>query len=234
MNNPYEGAVIAETEEERVIDLREIVHVLLSKALWIILCVAIFAAGAAIYTKAFTKPQYKTTAVVYVNDGNMSATGNIAVATYLAEDYSKTVVLPSVLETAINNLALSMSYQELASKVSVSLEEESRIVEITVTDTAPARAQALCNELCLVSKARFEEMTDVKRVSLYEEARLPAGPSGPSMTKNVLLASVIGFVLPCAIILLVYMIDDRIKSADDIQRALKLSTLGDIPYRKDN
>jgi capsular polysaccharide biosynthesis protein len=77
-------------------------------------------------------------------------------------------------------------------------------------------------------------MTDVKRVSLYEEARLPASPAGPSMTKNVLLASVIGLVLPCAIILLVYMIDDRIKSADDVQRALKLSTLGDIPYRRDN
>jgi capsular polysaccharide biosynthesis protein len=29
------------------------------------------------------------------------------------------------------------------------------------------------------------------------------------------------------------MLDDRIKSADDVQHGLKLSTLGDIPYRKD-
>ena len=42
----------------------------------------------------------------------------------------------------------------------------------------------------------------------------------------------IGFALPCAVILLIYMIDDRIKNADDVQRAIGLSTLGDIPYRK--
>lgn len=233
MNENYEEIAVKDVEEERVIDLREIMDVLLSKAIWIVLCVAVFIAGAAIYTKAFTKPQYRTTAFVYVNDGNMSSTGNLAVATYLAEDYAKTIVLPSVLETAINNLALPMTYQQLASKVTVSLEEESRIVEITVTDTVPARAQALCNEICLVSKDRFEEMTDVKRVSLYEEARLPSAPSGPNMTRNMLIAAVIGFILPAAIILLVYMIDDRVKSAEDIQRALKLSTLGDIPFRKD-
>ncbi|MBQ8351979.1 MAG: hypothetical protein IJY20_08075 [Clostridia bacterium] len=234
MNNEYEHVAVAETEEERVIDLREIFHVLLSKAIWIVLCVAIFVAGAAIYTKTFTKPQYRATAVVYVNDGNMSATNNIAVATYLAEDYAKTVTLPSVLEKAINNLALDMSYQELTPKVSISLEEESRIVEITVTDTAANIAQALCNEICLVSKYRFEELVDATRVSLYEEARLPSGPSGPNMMRNMMLAGVIGFVLPCAVILLIYMIDDRIKSAEDIQRVLKLSTLGDIPYRRDN
>lgn len=230
MSNEYENE---RESDERVLDLREFVKLLLSKAVWIILCVALFAVAAGIYTKMFTKPYYKTTAVVYVNDGNMSSTSNVAVATYMAEDYAKTIMLPSVLEAAIDNLGIQMPYQELATKISVSLEKESRIVEITLTDTDPRRAQALCNEVCLASKARFEEKTSVERVSLYEEARLPAEPAGPSMAKNIALAAVIGFVLPCAIILVVYLLDDRIKTADDVLQGLKLSTLGDIPYRKD-
>lgn len=230
MSNEYENE---RESDERVIDLREVVKLLLSKAVWIILCVAVCAVAAGIYTKMFTKPYYKATAVVYVNDGNMSSTSNVAVATYMAEDYAKTIMLPSVLEAAIDNLGIQMSYQDLSSKINVSLEKESRIVEITLTDTDPRRAQALCNEVCLASKARFEEKTNVERVSLYEEARLPAAPAGPSMVKNVALAAVIGFVLPCAIILVVYLLDDRIKTADDVLQGLKLSTLGDIPYRKD-
>lgn len=230
MNNEYEKA--EEMDGERTIDLREIFALLLSKALWILFSLAVCVAGAVIYTKAFVKPQYKATAVIYVNDGNMTSTGSVAIATYLAEDYAKTIKLRTVVEAAIDNLALNMSYQEVVGKINVYLERESRIVEITLVDDSPARAQALCNEICYVSKDRFENMTDVKRVSIYEEAAFPVSPSSPMM-KNVFLAAVIGFILPCAIIFLIYMIDDRINTPQDIQRALKLSTMGNIPFSKE-
>ena len=233
MNNDVKNETGLDMENERSIDLRELLSVLVSKAIWIVLCVAICMVGALVYTKAFTKPQYSAKAVIYVNDGNMSSTGNVAIATYLAEDYAKTVKLRTVLETAIDNLALNMSYGELASKINVSLEEQSRIVEITLTDTSPARAQALCNEICYVSKARFEQMTNVERVSVYEEASLPTGSSGPGLTSNMIVGAMIGLVVPCAVILFIYMIDDRVKSPEDVQRALKLSTLGSIPYHKE-
>ncbi len=234
MNNQYENVAAAEVGEERVVDLRELFSVLLSKALWILLCMAICVAGAIIYTKAFLKPQYRSTAVIYVNDGTMSNTGSVAVATCLAEDYAKTIKLETVLKTSMAELGITnMSHTALASRISVSLEEESRIVVISLTDESPARAQTLCNKICEVSKVRFEQMTEVERVSIYEEATFPAGPSGPSLTTNVILGAMIGLVLPCAVILLIYMIDDRIKTPEDVQRTLKLSTLGNIPFHKD-
>lgn len=232
MNNQYEN--VAVVEEERVIDLREIFSVLLSKALWILLCIVVCVAGAAIYTKAILKPQYQSTAVLYVNDGTMSNTGSVAVATYLAEDYAKTIRLEKVLKTSMAELGITnMSPASLASKISVSLEEESRIVLVSLTDESATRAQTLCNKICEVSKVFFEEMTEVERVSIYESATLPTGPSGPSLMTNVVLGAMIGLVMPCAVILLIYMIDDRIKTAEDVQRTLKLSTLGNIPFHKE-
>lgn len=232
MNNQYEN--VAAVEEERVIDLRELFSVLLSKALWILLCIVVCVAGAAIYTKAILKPQYKSTAVLYVNDGTMSNTGSVAVATYLAEDYAKTIRLEKVLKTSMAELGITnMSPAALASKISVSLEEESRIVLVSLTDESATRAQTLCNKVCEVSKVFFEQMTEVERVSIYESATLPTGPSGPSLMKNIVLGAMIGLVLPCAVILLIYMIDDRIKTAEDVQRTLKLSTLGNIPFHKE-
>ena len=232
MNNQYEN--VASVEEERVIDLRELFSVLLSKALWILLCVVVCVAGAAIYTKAILKPQYKSTAVLYVNDGTMSNTGSVAVATYLAEDYAKTIRLEKVLKTSMAELGITnMSPAALASKISVSLEEESRIVLISLTDESATRAQTLCNKVCEVSKVLFEQMTEVERVAIYESATLPTAPFGPSLMTNVVLGAMIGLVMPCAVILLIYMIDDRIKTAEDVQRTLKLSTLGNIPFHKE-
>ena len=150
MNNEIERNVAAsEAEEERVIDLREVFSVLLSKIVWILLCMAVCITGAVIYTKSFVKPRYVSTAVIYVNDGTMSSTGSVAIATYLAEDYAKTIRLRTVLETALNELGLqNMSYAELAGKITVSLEEESRIVESARSDTSALRAQTLCSKIC--------------------------------------------------------------------------------------
>lgn len=234
MNNKYGNYMMTENEEERTIDLRELFSLFLSKALWILLCVAVCAAGAAAYTTATYEPAYKSTAVIYVNDGNMMSTGNLAIATYLAEDYAKTVKLRTILEQTLTELGIeSMTYKQVSANLSVSLETESRIVTISYTDTVADRAQKICRKICEVSKARFEELTNVERVSIYEEASLPEGPTGPGMMTNVLFGAVIGFVLPCALILALYMIDDRIKTTDDVLRTLNLSTLGDIPYHRE-
>ena len=56
MNENFERELVREEDGEKVVDLREIVNVLLSKLFWIILCTAVFVAGAAVYTKMFVAP----------------------------------------------------------------------------------------------------------------------------------------------------------------------------------
>ncbi len=231
MNNEHQS-VTPVAEDERVIDLREVFSLVLSKALWIILCMAIFAMGAALYTKYFVKPRYTSTATIYVKDQKMLNTSNLVMATYLAEDYVKTVTLRTVLEETLENRSVNMSIGQLQGSISISLDEESRYVYIAVTAGNASLAQALCEELCLVSKARFESVTELERISIMDEANLPAAPHSSGMMKNVIIGALLGAVLPCLLILFIYVIDDRVKTADDVQRALKLSTLGTIPYVK--
>ena len=58
---------------------------------------------------------------------------------------------------------------------------------------------------------------------------MPTDKSGPSYAKWTLAGGLLGGILVCAIILIKYLMDDTIKTSEDIERYLGISTLGSIP-----
>lgn len=73
-------------------------------------------------------------------------------------------------------------------------------------------------------------------ITLIAPAPLPASPISPNIPQNVLLAAAAGLVFAVGIVLLLEYLDDTLKSPEDIERILHLSTLGSIariqPLRK--
>jgi len=65
-------------------------------------------------------------------------------------------------------------------------------------------------------------------LSIVESARMPSGPAGLGTLVNMLLAAAIGFVLSVGAAFLLEYLDDSIKTSDEIQSTLKVSTLGSI------
>ena len=68
---------------------------------------------------------------------------------------------------------------------------------------------------------------------IIEEAEVPSSPVSPSMNKNVMMGALAGFALAAAIVILFAIMNDSIKTEDDIERALGIPTLAVIPDRKD-
>ena len=65
-------------------------------------------------------------------------------------------------------------------------------------------------------------------VIVLAPAQEPTVPISPNIPQNVLFAALAGLVLAGGTILLLEYLDDTMKNADDVQRVLKLSTLGAI------
>ncbi|MFQ9448331.1 MAG: YveK family protein [Christensenellales bacterium] len=74
---------------------------------------------------------------------------------------------------------------------------------------------------------------DTEQPNIFEEALLPSRPSSPNKSKNVLLGFVIGLVLSCGIIVVQFLMDDRLRSADDIEKYVQLPTLGVMPKQEE-
>ena len=219
-----------EEENEKAIDLRELMTVLISRAVWIALAVAVCLTAAFCYTKITTKPQYRLNVTLRFVRGTMNVASDVAMATYMAEDFATMATERPVLEQVIENLSLEMSYSALLSKVKVDYTKESRILRISVTDGYPKRAQAILDEVCNVTKNLMidEEATSYR----VEGVSMPAERVASPMARNLLVAALIGFVGSAGVFILIYVLDDKLKTPDHIQRALGISTLGTIPYQR--
>ncbi len=219
-----------EEETEKAIDLRELLSVLVSRAVWIAIAVAVCLTAAFCYTRITVKPQYRSNVTLRFVRGTMNVASDVAMATYMAEDFAQMAVERPVLEEVIDNLSLDMSYNALYSKVKVDYVKESRILRISVTDGYPLRAQAILDEVCRVTK---ELMIDEEASSYrVEGVTMPAERVASPMARNLLVAGLIGFVGSAGVFILIYVLDDKLKTADHIQRALGISTLGTIPYQR--
>ena len=62
---------------------------------------------------------------------------------------------------------------------------------------------------------------------------MPIIQTSPNTKKNIMVGALAGLVLSAGIIILLTLMDDTIKSEDDIEKYLGLTTLATIPDRKD-
>lgn len=214
------------------IDLVDVCRALLSKALSILLATVICAVGGILYAVNTQETTYTSTATVYIADGSMASTGNVAIATYLAKDYAtKMIKLRTVLDAVISNLGLEneMSYEQLEKHVEVGLDPDGRVVTIQVTDQYPKRAVRLAEEIFEVSQAKFAEYCGENRARLLDPPHEGEANDNGGIGKAALIAGLVGFVLSALFVVILYMYDGRLRDAAQTEKLLGVGVMGVIP-----
>ncbi len=214
------------------IDLLEIMGLLLSRWLLIML-VGITTALIGFAISFFViAPTYESTTKIYILNKNESQNvtySDMQLGTQLTKDYSELINSRYVLEEVIQKLRLNLDYQGLKEKVSVSSPTDTRIVAITVTDKDPVEAMNIANAIRESASNHIGNVMDIDAVNVVESANMPTKKAGPSYLKWTVIAGMLGVLLVCAMILIKYLLDDTIKTSEDVERYLGLSTLAIIP-----
>ena len=73
---------------------------------------------------------------------------------------------------------------------------------------------------------------NIEAVNVVDAANIPDQKCSPSVSKNGLLAGMLGCFLAVVILLIQYLSNDTIKVSEDVEHYLGLSTLGVIPMEK--
>lgn len=215
------------------IDLKELFLVLKRR---ILIIIAAMAAGIVImagYTVLLVTPLYSATSMLYVLTTSTSITSlaDIQLGTQLTSDYAILMKTHPVIDTVIENLQLDMTYNQLVGKISISNPSDTRILQITVTDPVPETAQKIANELASVTVEQMAKVMKTDEPSIAEEAQLPTTPVSPSIKKNCMMGALIGLVISAGIIIAIYLLNDRIRTEEDVEKYLGITTLGAIPCR---
>ncbi len=129
----------------------------------------------------------------------------------------------------MQKLNLGMEYEDLLKVVRVSTPSDTRIVSITVEDVDPVEAMHMANCIREVASEHIQNVMDIDAVNVVETANMPTQKAGPSCLKWTMIGGIIGCFIICAVILVQYLVDDTIKTSEDVEKYLGLSTLALIP-----
>ena len=223
-------------------DLIQLDIMLLLRRIWekkilIVLVTLLFAAVSLAYSIFVITPQYASTTKVYVvnqtkDEKKAITTQDVQLGSLLVKDYKEIILSNKVMEDSAEKSGLGLTAKQLAGKVSVDAPKDTRIISITVQDKDPQVASDLANTVKSVSADQIKDVTKIDDVTTLEEAKAATSPSSPTIPRNAILATALGFILAVAGVVLFELLDDRVKRAEDIEEAMGLVLLGVVPDTK--
>lgn len=225
--------------QEDVIDLQEIFWALRRK-IWLIILAAVIGTGAAgAYSYFMISPTYSSTSLIYIDGGSGSISGAISslsdlqIGEALTADYSVIIKSRPVLEEVIDNLGLDISYKSLSNLISVSSPEDTRMLRITATAGDPQTAMRIVNELDEVCIWRIQELISSVTPQIVEEGIEEPQKVAPSHSRNALMGGFLCAALVIAVCVIRVLLNDTLKTDEDVERYIGLPVLCEIPDNAD-
>ena len=240
------------------ITVRDLWNVLKRAFILMIICALLLALGAGIYTAKFVQKIYTSSVdyVLLVKEGGSTQTekgtveslnnalvvGAKAIPTlssYLITETMMESVLRYVsdmhaLEPQNPDYVLEYTYTASALKKAFTFtlpEEETDLVfGVSCRAFSAHDSRVILNAFGAVVN---ERATNVVDDVFYIEACDPPKDgtlTSPSLSRNVLLATVIGAILPYIVFLVITLLDSRIKEEEDLKDSFEQPLLGQIPH----
>ena len=228
-------------EEEYVtIDLQEIFNLLMKKIVWVILSAAVCGIIGFAINWFFLKPVYQADAMIIVNtreEQNVLITNDqINSARQLVNTYEVILKSDTVLDqvlSALNARGLSgvsrLAVNNLKKKVTVSPVNNTQVMKVSAQDYDPELALAMVDEILTVAPSIIIRTVKAGSVEVVSFPKLDPNPVSPKKMRNLILCVAGGAVAAAAFIIIQDLLDNTVKTDEDIRKKLDIPVLGVIP-----
>ena len=206
---------------------------ILKRAYWIVLAVAVGAVAFRFYVKHYVAPVYEATAKLYIAGSDSTISQNdLQLGSSLANDFQEAFKTWRVCDMVNERLGTQYSYEALSRMVSTSNPKGSHILYVTVASTDPGVAQSLANAYAEAVREYIADVMEMRRPQLLEEARRPSTAAFPNVKRSTKNGAVVGGLLAAMLLAVLFLADDRIRSAEDVSNTVQLPVFGTIPFQK--
>ena len=213
------------------IDVLYLLRKLWSKKFFIIFIALVVGTIALLGSVFLIKPKYTSTTRIYVVSRTADGITNqdLQAGSYLVKDYQEVITSNEVLSSVIDKEKLSLTPNELSSMISVTIPTDTRVISISVEDDNAQEATTIANTVREVAAEKIKAVTKVDDVTTLEAAEVPKEPSSPNIKRNTLIGVIAGGVLAVISIIILEVLDDRVRRPEDIEDVLGLPLLGIVP-----
>lgn len=213
------------------IDVLYLLRKLWSRKFFIIFIALVVGTIALLGSVFLIKPKYTSTTRIYVVSRTADSITNqdLQAGSYLVKDYQEVITSNEVLSSVIDKEKLSLTPNELSSMISVTIPTDTRVISISVEDDNAQEATTIANTVREVAAKKIKAVTKVDDVTTLEAAEVPKEPSSPNIKRNTLIGVIAGGGLAVISIIILEVLDDRVRRPEDIEDVLGLPLLGIVP-----
>lgn len=221
-------------ENNEYMDMKKILNIISSKKIFIALIILLSLVMSYFYSYYYKKPQYNSSVTVLLTgdeaQGEKQVTQtDLNLNSGLISTYGSIAKSANVLSKVIENLGLDISVQNLQKNLTVAEIKNTQFLKITVENSNPETAMKIANEISKVFVEQIKTIYNIQNINIIDTAEISNTPCNINHIKDMSIALMAGIFASGVLILIIYILDDTIKSEKDIPVNLKLETIGTIP-----
>ena len=228
--------------DEIEIDLQRLFSALMNKS-WLIGIVAVlFAVVTLLGTMLFVTPQYQSTAMFYVNNSNLSigeaslsiSSSDISASRGLVKSYIIILETRETINDVIDYSGVDRTYSQMKNMISAAAVDSTEIFEVVVTSEDPAEAEKIADAIAHILPKRISSIIEGTSAKIVDSAVMPTKASSPNYSKNTMIGFALGMAIAAAVILLTALLDNTIRSEEDITSTVKYPILASVPDMRES
>ncbi|NLL05945.1 MAG: lipopolysaccharide biosynthesis protein [Clostridiaceae bacterium] len=216
-------------------ELKQFLIMIRKKIVFIILISVLVSITVALGSVFLISPVYEASSTLYIISQKTASEGDV---TYndlltnqqLVKDYRELIKSKLIVKTALDELKImDLTPNQLSNRITVSSKNDTRVLEIKVEDTYPVRSAELSNKICEVFISEAKSLAKIDNVNIVDTAEIPETPVKPQPVLYTAIAFIISLMLTLGVFYLLEVINETIKTSEDIETYLDLNVLGTIP-----
>lgn len=220
--------------EVDTLNLPELWHIFTSHFFPIFLVVALCVAAMFAYSNFLMKPLYESTATLYILKQESTSNKDYEQEDYtlalnIINDCTYMITSKAVLSDVVDELNLNINSDQLEKLISTSNPANTRIIEITLKTDDAVESKRIVDCVCNVAAGKIEESLGMDSVNVYSKADLQREPCNAFGTKEYVLGAAAVALIVYLVYVVKFLLDDKIKTAEDVEKYLGVAVLGDIP-----
>lgn len=135
---------------------------------------------------------------------------------------------PIIMNSVINELGLEKSPGGLAGQINVTQMDESRVIQILVTDTDPVLAAAIANATAASFKEEIYSIIAFEGVQLLSAAVPNPMPINETQNRSVILAGGFGLLVGVGLAFFLDSLDGTVRKEKEVEEILGVPVIGTI------
>ena len=215
----------------------EVMNMLLRK--WYIVFIAALAGGgiAFVFTDIFIDEKYSTDITLYVNASNKDveeiSSANITASQKVVNTYAEILKSRNFIDKIIKDLPDEMkieyTYDVIKGMLTMEAVNETEILSVTVTGTDPKEVYQIADLLTRHAPDELVNIMGAGNATILNIPLLPEKPVSPNVRANTLIGVLIGIFLAAIFVVILELLDTRIRSGEEFASNYEEPLLGEIP-----